>query len=98
MTELGKTKAKPKKYQPKRLREFKQKIAQEVAQKIRQQRREELSRLMAKDKVETYGDIIAIFNGLSRKAKDSAVLGRIYSLAKLGESPTEIMKTMEPKK
>jgi hypothetical protein len=79
-------------------REFKQKIAREITQKIRRQRREEFLRLMEKGKMETYEDIIAIFNGLSRKAKDSAVLCRIYQLAKLGKSPIEIIKTMEPEK
>jgi hypothetical protein len=83
--------------QSKRVREFKQKIAREVTQRIRKQRHEELSRVMAKDKTETYDDIITIFYGLSKKARDSAVLGRIYSLARLGKSPTEIMKTMEVK-
>jgi len=80
------------------LREIKQKIAREVAQKIRKQRREEFSVVMAKNKIETYGDIFAIFNGLSKKAKDRAVIDKIYLLAKCGESPAEIIKTMEVKK
>jgi hypothetical protein len=87
-----------KKQQPKYVREFKQKIAREVAQNIRKRRREELAMVLTKDKVKTYGDIIAIFDGLSKKAKDSAVLCRIYTLACFEKTPTEIMKIMEPKK
>jgi hypothetical protein len=83
-----------KKHQPKYILELKQKIAQN----IRKRRREELSRIKAKDKVETYGDMDAIFYGLSKRAKDSAVLFRINTLAHLGKSPTEIMNIMEPKK
>ena len=86
-----------KKRQPKYILEFKQKIAREIAQNTRKRRREELSKVMTKDKVETYGDIIAIFNGLSRRAKDSAVLCRIYTLATFLKSPKEIIKTMEEK-
>ena len=82
------------KRQSKYIREFKQKVAQD----IQKRRREELSKVMVKKKVETFNDIIAIFNGLSKRAKDSAVLGRIYSLATFGKSPTEIIKTMEPEK
>jgi hypothetical protein len=87
-----------KKRQPKYVREFKQKIAREVAQNIRKRRREELSKVLAKDKVETYNDMDAIFYGLSKRAKDSAVLYRILTLIHLGKSPTEIMNIMEPKK
>jgi hypothetical protein len=86
------------KTQPKRLREYKRLVAQKAAQSLRKQRREELSRVFVKDKVETYDDVIAIFYGLSKKAKDSAVFDRILTLARLGERPAEIMKMMEPKK
>jgi len=87
-----------KKSQPKYLREFKQKITREIAQKIRKRRREELLEVIAKDKVETYGDINAIFNGLSKRAKDRAVLDRIFTLVSLGKRPTEILEIMEVKK
>jgi hypothetical protein len=82
----------------KRIREFQQNISREINQRIRKQRREEFLRLMEKSKMETYDDVIVIFNGLSKKAKDSAVLSRIFTLARLGKSPAEIIKTMEPKK
>jgi glucosamine 6-phosphate synthetase-like amidotransferase/phosphosugar isomerase protein len=94
MTELDKSRSKTKKRMQKYVHEFKQKFAQEK----RKRKHEELLAVITKNKIETYDDIIAIFNGLSRKAKDSAVLCRIYSLAKLGESPTEIIKAMVPKK
>jgi hypothetical protein len=87
-----------KKKQPKYVRELRQEIGREIAKKTRERRRKELAEVVAKDKVETYGDICAIFNGLSKRAKDSAVLNRIFMLARLGNRPTEIIKIMEPKK
>jgi len=87
-----------KKKQPKAIRELKQEINREVAKNLRKKRHEEHSKVMAKDKVETYSDIVAIFDGLSKGAKDSAVLERIFTLARMGKCPTEIMKIMEPKK
>jgi len=80
----------------KSVRELKQEITLEVARGIRKRRREEFSIVAAKSKVETYDDMVAIFYGLSRKAKDRAVLDRILLLAKCGNSPAEIIKSMEP--
>jgi len=80
----------------KAIRELRQEINREVAKKLRKKRHEEHSVVMAKDKVETYDDIIAIFYGLSKRAKESAVFERIFELARLGKRPTEIMKIMEP--
>jgi len=82
-----------KKRQPKYIREIKQKVAQD----IRKQRRKKFSLVMAKDRVETFDDIIAIFNGLSKRAKDSAVLARIHTLVLCKNSPNEIVKILEPK-
>jgi len=82
----------------KSVRELKQKIAREIAQKIRKQHHEEFLSVIAKNKIETYNDVIAIFYGLSKKAKDRAVFDRIFFLAQCGDTPTEIIKTMEPKK
>ena len=87
-----------KKKHPKCIRELKQEIGREIARNTRRRRREELAEVMAKDKAETYGDICAIFEGLSKRAKDSAVLDRIFTLARLGHSPKEILKVMEVKK
>jgi hypothetical protein len=87
-----------KKKQPKYVRELKQEIGREIAKKTRERRRKEFIAVMAKDKVETYGDIWAIFNGLSKKAKDSAVAQRIFTLARLGNRPKEIVEILEPKK
>jgi len=87
-----------KKKQPKYIREFNQEIRREIARKARKRKREELAEVMTKDKAETYGDVYAIFNGLSKKAKDWAVLDRIFTLSSLGKNPTEIIKMMEPKK
>jgi len=86
------------KKQPKYLRELKQDIRREIAQKTRKRRQEELAAVMAKDKAETYGDICAIFEGLSKKAKDRAVFDRIISLIRIGKQPSEIIEMMEPKK
>jgi len=82
-----------KKRQSKYIREIKQK----VALNIRKQRREKFTLVMAKDKVETFDDIISIFNGLSKRAKDSAVLSQIHLLVRLEKSPNEIIKILEPK-
>ena len=82
-----------KKRQPKCIREIKQK----VAQNIRKQKRIKFSNVLTKDKVETFDDIISIFNGLSRRAKDSAVLSQIHLLVRLEKSPNEIIKILEPK-
>jgi hypothetical protein len=87
-----------KKKELKAIRELKQEVNREVAKRLRKKRHEELTEVMAKDKVETYGDVDAIFYGLSKRAKDSAVLDRIFTLARLGNRPTEIIKIMEPKK
>lgn len=87
-----------KKKQPKGVRELKQEIGREIARRTRERRQKEFAEVITKDKVETYGDICAIFDGLSKKAKDSAVLDRIFTFARLGNSPTEILKIMEPEK
>jgi len=84
------------KKQPKYLRELKQDIGREIAQKTRKRRQEELAAVMAKDKAETYGDVITIFYGLSKKAKDMAVFDRIFALARIGKQPSEIIEIMEP--
>ena len=87
-----------KKREPKYIRDFKAKISKEVAQKTRKRKREEFSNALAKEKVENYGDIFALFCGLSKRAKDHAVLARIEMLARMGYSPADIIEKMEPEK
>ena len=48
--------------------------------------------------METLGDILGIFYGLSRAAIETAAYGRIHDLAACGFKPAEIVERMEPPK
>jgi hypothetical protein len=80
------------------IRDFKKKIAVDMASHTREAREKAFADVMDKEKVETYADVFAIFDGLSRKAKDLTVYGRIEHLAALGCVPKKIIEIMEPKK
>jgi hypothetical protein len=80
------------------IRELKRDIAAKCAKKTREYKKNEFEKAMAKDKVETYGDIYGLFCGLSRKAMEVAALNRIERLAAMGYSPAKIIELMEVKK
>jgi hypothetical protein len=80
------------------IRDFKKKMAVDMAKRVREARKKAFAEVMGKEKVETYGDIFAILDGLSRRAKEAVVWGRINYLAAQGRSPKQIIDIMEPKK
>jgi Ca2+-binding EF-hand superfamily protein len=80
------------------VRKLRKEMAQELAKRTRERKKEALKQVLSKEKVETYGDIFAIFDGLSKKAVEKTALDKIFTLAHLGNSPAEIIKLMEPKK
>jgi alkylated DNA nucleotide flippase Atl1 len=80
------------------IRDFKKKISVDMVRRTREIRKKAFAEVMEKEKVETYGDIFAIIDGLSRRAKEVAVYGRIKYLATLGRSPKQIIEIMEPEK
>ena len=77
---------------------IKTQIAVLSAKKIREWKREMAAEVCKKGRVETVGDICAVFYGLSRKAVECAAYGRIQYLAARGYSPAEIIERMEVKK
>jgi alkylated DNA nucleotide flippase Atl1 len=80
------------------IRDFKKKMAVDMARHTREARKKAFAEVMGKEKVETYGDIFAILDGLSRRAKEAVVYGRIHHFVALGRSPKQIIDIMEPKK
>jgi hypothetical protein len=80
------------------IREFKKKMAVDMAKRTREARKKAFAEVMGKEKAETYGDIFAIFDGLSRRAKEAVVYGRIKYFVAMGRSPKQIIDIMEPKK
>jgi hypothetical protein len=76
---------------------LKQKTAICLAKHIREWKREMFESACKKGKVETYGDVIGVFYGLSRKAVELAAYDKIQMLASLGYSAAEIAERMEGK-
>jgi Holliday junction resolvasome RuvABC DNA-binding subunit len=71
------------------IRDLKKKVAAKIAKDTREARKKAFEEVMKKERMETYGDWIAIHDGLSAKAKSWAVFG-------LGYSPKQIVAIMEP--
>jgi hypothetical protein len=86
------------KRESKYIRDLKRQLATNQAKRAREAKKKSFEEVMAKEKVETYGDIIGIFNGLSRNAIDLAAYHRIAELARFRKTPLEIIEIMEPKK
>jgi hypothetical protein len=80
------------------IRDLKRKIAADCARRTREYKKGELGKAVAKDKVETYGDVYGILCGLSRHAMEVAAMHRIETLAAMGYSPAKIIELMEVKK
>ena len=80
------------------IRELKRKMAMDSAKHTREYKKSEFEKAMAKDKVETHGDIYGIFCGLSKRAMEVSALCRIETLAVMGYNPKRIIELMEPKK
>jgi hypothetical protein len=80
------------------IRDLKKKIGADSAKRTRAYKKNEFEKAMAKDKVETHGDIYGIFCGLSKRAMEISALHRIETLAAMGYSPKKIIELMEPKK
>ncbi|MDR1175349.1 MAG: hypothetical protein LBK83_07770 [Treponema sp.] len=79
------------------IRDLEKKMAADMARRTREAKKKAFAEVMGKEKVKTYGDIFAILDGLSRKAKEMAAYGRIQHFAMLGRSPKQIVEIMEPK-
>ncbi len=86
------------KREPAAVRKWKKEWADAKAKRTREYKRKAFDDAMAKEKVETLGDILGIFYGLSRAAVETAAYGRIHDLAACGLTPAEIVKSMEPPK
>jgi hypothetical protein len=86
------------KRESKYIRDLKRQVAINCAKRTREWKKKAFKDVMAKGKVETYGDVCEIFNGLSRHAIEIAVYNRIMSLAAIGKTPGEIIEIMEPKR
>ena len=80
------------------IRDLKRKIAANAAKRIHEWKKEQFEKAIAKDKVETEGDVYGIFCGLSKRAMENAALHRIRVLAGMRHSPVKIIELMEPKK
>jgi hypothetical protein len=80
------------------IRDLKRQTAINCAKRTREWKEEAFENVMAKGKVETYGDVFGVFCGLSKKAVEVAALNRIEALARMGYSPARIMEVMEPKR
>ena len=70
-------------------------IAVAQARHTRKYKRDMFEAACEKGKVETYGDVVGIFFGLSRKAVERAAFNEIIRLAHFGFSPDKIAKYME---
>jgi hypothetical protein len=79
-------------------REFKRTVAKEAAKRERESKRKAFEDVVAKGKIETYGDLFAILEKLSRRAKEYAALNEIQRLASMGCGPAKIVEFLEPKK
>jgi hypothetical protein len=80
------------------IRDLKRKMATDLAKRTREYKKSEFEKAMAKDKVETHGDLYGIFCGLSKRAMEVSALQRIEALAVMGYSPKKIIELMEVKK
>jgi hypothetical protein len=80
------------------IRGLRREIAAKCAKKTREYKREQFKAAMAKEKVETFGDVYGIFCGLSRRSMEVAALDRIETMARRGYSPVKIVELMEIKK
>jgi hypothetical protein len=79
-------------------RNFKKEIAVSRAKYTREWKRKMRDDVCGKGRVETVGDVLGVFYGLSRGAVETAALNRIQNLAAMGYSPVEIIGRMEPPK
>jgi hypothetical protein len=77
---------------------MKKQMAKDQARRTRKAKKEAFERVMAKEKVETYGDIYDVFLGLSKRAIEIAAIERIRVLGTMGYSPARIIEVMEVKK
>jgi hypothetical protein len=77
---------------------IKKEIAASRAKHTREWKRKMRDDVCGKDRVETVGDVLGVFYGLSRNAVVNAALYRIQGLAAMGLTPVEIIGRMEPKK
>jgi hypothetical protein len=80
------------------IRELKREMAIKMAKKTREYKKNEFEKAVAKDKVETCGDIYGLLCGLSWRAKEIAAMNRIEMLAGMGYSPAKIIELMDIKK
>jgi hypothetical protein len=79
------------------IRDLKRKIAADCAKRIRESKKKAFDDVVAKGKIETYGDLFAVSGKLSKRAKEIAALNRIQVLAGMGYDPVKIIELMEPK-
>jgi hypothetical protein len=82
-------------YEKKSVRDLKKKLASQRAKNTKAARECLFEQVLEKEKVEGAEDIMCIFNGLSKKAKDRAAITNISICAAWGHSPKEIVEYME---
>ena len=76
---------------------FKREMSERLAKNTREWKRKMTTEVCEKNKVETVGDVLGVFYGLSRKAVEKAAFAMIQELAARGCTPAEIINRMEGK-
>jgi hypothetical protein len=82
----------------KAVREMLQEMAIKQRKRTNEMKRKSFEDALAKEKLETYGDLFGVFCGLSRKAIEAAACRKIEELAARGFNAQQIIVYMEPKK
>ena len=81
------------------VKKIRQAFGRKLAQETRKRHKKDLNEVLKKGKVETYGDVYAIVNGLSGMAKRIAVAAHVLHLASFHNmTPQQIIENLEPKK
>jgi hypothetical protein len=73
-------------------------IAAELAKRTRERKKKAFGEVVAKGKVETWGDIFAVLDMLSAGAKEKAAFDRILTFMGMGYGPERIIEAMEMKR
>jgi hypothetical protein len=76
---------------------YKQLITERV-QETKTRRKEIHAKVLTKEKINTYEDVLGIFYGLSEESRYRIVYRRILELARDGISPKAIMELLQHKK
>jgi hypothetical protein len=76
---------------------FVKELNMKYAKARREERKKAYEAVVAKGEIVTYGDLFAVFDKLSWRAKRAAALNEVLRLSSMGLNPEKIIETMEPK-